>query len=236
MPGYETGKTFYSYDPAKAKQLLAQAGFPNGFSTTLYTHNVDPFPKVAQALQADLKAVGINASIKQMDRATYWNKIEVQSSTIRHGAHGLVHGLPGPQRLDRPALQQGPAVDGGSTWAGGGTRRSTAYTASASVLDPAKRIAMYKQMQDIIMSRRPRCRCTSRSTPACAARTRAASHPAGVDLRLPGLLEDERQVNRGGTQRLMQTRPGGKRAGAGAQRAPAPACRPGPPGEQGRHG
>ena len=107
MPGYEAGKHFYSYDPAKAKQLLAQAGYPNGFSTTFYTHNVDPFPKVAQAIQADLKAVGINASIKQMDRATYWNKIEQQKQPHGHGAHRLVHGLPGPQRLDRPALQRG---------------------------------------------------------------------------------------------------------------------------------
>jgi oligopeptide transport system substrate-binding protein len=37
MPGHQPDKKWYGYDPAKAKQLLADAGFPNGFKTTLYT-------------------------------------------------------------------------------------------------------------------------------------------------------------------------------------------------------
>src|SRR5450759_4456887 len=75
MPGHQADKQFYSYDPAKAKQLLAEAGFPNCFKVTFYGHNVDPFPKLAQAVQNDPKAVGIYASIKLMDKATYWTLI-----------------------------------------------------------------------------------------------------------------------------------------------------------------
>ncbi len=47
MPGYvsksdlQAAGAYYTYDPAKAKKLLAQAGYPNGFTTTLYTPN-DP--------------------------------------------------------------------------------------------------------------------------------------------------------------------------------------------------
>src|ERR1035437_8476602 len=51
------------YDPAKAKQLLAAAGYPNGFKTTIYVdprYDRDP----AVAIQAQLAAVGITADVQ----------------------------------------------------------------------------------------------------------------------------------------------------------------------------
>jgi len=50
----------YDYDPAKAKQLLAEAGYPNGFDTELVTYVL---PQWAGAMQGYLKAVGINAKL-----------------------------------------------------------------------------------------------------------------------------------------------------------------------------
>ena len=55
MPGSVAGKRSYGYDVEKAKRLLADAGYPDGFETVFYSHNVDPFPKIAQSIQADLK-------------------------------------------------------------------------------------------------------------------------------------------------------------------------------------
>jgi peptide/nickel transport system substrate-binding protein len=66
----------YEYNPQKAKQLLAQAGFPNGFDLDLWYMPVSrpyfPTPKpIAEAFAADLKAVGIRVNLKTKDWTAY---------------------------------------------------------------------------------------------------------------------------------------------------------------------
>ena len=72
IPGAIQGLKPYPYNPALAKKLLAEAGFPNGFTTTFYTptgrYLMDR--QVTEAIQAQLKEVGINAEIKAPDWAT----------------------------------------------------------------------------------------------------------------------------------------------------------------------
>ena len=55
--------TKYDYDPAAAKKLLAEAGYPNGFDTEIVTYIL---PQYSGAIQNYLKAVGINARISQL--------------------------------------------------------------------------------------------------------------------------------------------------------------------------
>ena len=55
---------YYSHDPEKAKALLAEAGFPNGFSMTITVpSNYQPHMDTAQVIVEQLKAVGVNAEI-----------------------------------------------------------------------------------------------------------------------------------------------------------------------------
>jgi len=67
----------YTYDPAKAKALLAEAGYPNGFNAVFWIPESGSgmqSPKtMAQAIQADLAAVGIKASIQTYEWGAYLN-------------------------------------------------------------------------------------------------------------------------------------------------------------------
>jgi ABC-type transport system substrate-binding protein len=80
--GYNDDFRDYDYNPARARSLLADAGYPNGFKTNLWVMPVsrgyypDP-PKVAEAIQADLKAVGIDAELVTYDWGTYLDKVDL---------------------------------------------------------------------------------------------------------------------------------------------------------------
>jgi peptide/nickel transport system substrate-binding protein len=76
IPGGCEGDKWYGYDLAAAKKMLADAGFPNGFNIKLAYRNVArsylPAPdKVAQELQAQLKQLGITATIDQQESGTF---------------------------------------------------------------------------------------------------------------------------------------------------------------------
>lgn len=58
----------YDYDPEKAKQLLAEAGYPDGFTTTLLNNSQYAFSvDTTVQLQADLEAVGITVELNTPD-------------------------------------------------------------------------------------------------------------------------------------------------------------------------
>jgi peptide/nickel transport system substrate-binding protein len=70
----------YTYDPQRARQLLAEAGLPEGFETELWAMPVPrpymPQPdKIAQAIQADLEKIGVRAKIVQWEWGTYLDKV-----------------------------------------------------------------------------------------------------------------------------------------------------------------
>ena len=80
-PGYvghdAASDNLYPYDPAKAKALLAKAGHANGLDLTLTTTAAEGLP---EQVQAQLKAVGINATIKVIPLATATQVVYVQHS------------------------------------------------------------------------------------------------------------------------------------------------------------
>ena len=72
--GFDPEVKPYEYNPQKAKELLAQAGFANGFTIGLDApiggNPIKPV-EVAQAVAADLEKVGIKTQMRTLDTATY---------------------------------------------------------------------------------------------------------------------------------------------------------------------
>ena len=118
MPGYDTSYKGYAFDPGKAKQLLAEAGYPDGFATELYAMNTDPNPRIAQAFQQDLAAVGIKAEIKSLAQATVIDAGgEGTAPMLWSGGMAWIADYPDPSNFYGPILGCGGAVPGGWNWA-----------------------------------------------------------------------------------------------------------------------
>jgi ABC-type transport system substrate-binding protein len=118
MPGYDKSYKGYPYDPAAAKKLLADAGFPDGFSTELYVYNTDPNPRIAQAIAQDLSGIGIKAEIKALAQA---NVIAAggepdQAPMIWSGGMAWIADFPDPSNFYGPILGCAGATQGGWNW------------------------------------------------------------------------------------------------------------------------
>ena len=68
---YDPNITPRKYDPAKAKQLLTEAGFANGVKTNLFVSPMGDNKNIALAIQSDLAAVGITAEVQTPQVAAY---------------------------------------------------------------------------------------------------------------------------------------------------------------------
>ena len=76
------------YDPAKAKQLLAEAGYPNGFDAGDYYCDAS-YANLGEAVLNYLQAVGIRAKLRPLERAAFFKGYaEKKLKNIIQGASG----------------------------------------------------------------------------------------------------------------------------------------------------
>lgn len=71
--GYSKVVEDYSQDIEKAKSLLAEAGYPDGFDIEIKTTSSNTYKKPSAVIQAQLAKIGINATVTEVD--TYWSDV-----------------------------------------------------------------------------------------------------------------------------------------------------------------
>jgi ABC-type transport system substrate-binding protein len=160
MPGYDPNYAGYAFDPGKAKEMLAEAGYPDGFATELYVMNTDPNPRIAQAVQQDLAAIGIKAEIKSLAQSTV---IEAGGAgtapMLWSGGMAWIADYPDPSNFYGPILGCGGAAPGGWNWAKYCNEEIDALAAKAdSMASPdqaAERIDLWRQIFLKIMDDAP---------------------------------------------------------------------------------
>ncbi|WLS80966.1 glutathione ABC transporter substrate-binding protein GsiB [Erwinia pyri] len=148
------------YNPAKARELLKEAGYPNGFTTTLWSsHNHSTAQKVLQFTQQQLAQVGIKATVTAMDAGQRAAEVEdkgQKESKVRMFYTGwsastgeanwaltpLFATQSWPPTIFNTAFYSNPQVDND-------------LSDALKTTDGEKKAALYKDAQDRIWNDRP---------------------------------------------------------------------------------
>jgi len=68
----------YKFDIAKAKALLAEAGYPSGFDISMDAFNSEPWSSIAQSIQATMNQAGIRISLLPAEQKQVWTKFRAR--------------------------------------------------------------------------------------------------------------------------------------------------------------
>jgi len=143
--GYDRSLLGYSYDPEKAKELLAEAGYADGVTLELATsQNFDQ--RVVQAIQGDLAKVGITVKINLNDHPTFLQK--VQDPERKWGS--LRYGIWSCSCMDADGTIF-PLFRTGTIWSAYTNPEYDALVdAARATTDPVKRLSLYSDALKIL--------------------------------------------------------------------------------------
>ena len=149
----------WPYDPAKAKALLAEAGFPDGFETTLWAMPVQrPYNpdarRMAELIQSDLARVGIKASIVSYE----WGEYRKRVQNAEHGAAllGWTGDNGDPDNFFIPlAGCEAARIGGGSASKWCNQDFQALIDKAAAITNQAERSKLYEQAQVIMHEEAP---------------------------------------------------------------------------------
>ncbi len=142
-----------AYNPERAKALLAEAGYPNGLSTTLLSTSAFNMHKdTAEVVQQHLAAVGIRAELRLVD----WSTRVSQGTRGQYdlAVHGVAADFNDPDGLT-VVLDTSLSATHGRSFGLRAPRTVAALAKGRAEFDQAKRIEIYRDMQRAAIEEAP---------------------------------------------------------------------------------
>lgn len=151
--GYYDAYDPYPYNVEKAKQLLSDAGYPNGMEFTLY-YNGNLKQLMSQVIQSNLKEIGITVNLEEMEIAALKSKLA--DGDYEAVVYNWANDSAGPDNNVRPLFRTGSSSNR--------THISDSYIddlmdQALKETDSEKRLAMYQEIQTYILDVCPLVPC-----------------------------------------------------------------------------
>jgi peptide/nickel transport system substrate-binding protein len=128
----------YGYDVQKAKSLLAEAGLPNGFDTSMVIYAQGPNRTLAEALQGYLRAVGIKVAINVTSIKGFFEAVQEGKVPLKLESYGQYN-------INDVAILLPEYFGGGSLDSVGDVQITQWLKEAGATGDVAKRKALYQQ-------------------------------------------------------------------------------------------
>ncbi len=159
MWSYDNNVKDFPFDPAAAKKMLADAGYPNGFETDIWAMPVQrPYNpdarRIAELMQSDLAKIGVKANIVSYEWGEYRKRI--QAGDHQMAEFGWTGDNGDPDNFFVPLAGCAAARPGGGNVAKWCNKEFDALVNKAATLsDRAARAKLYEQAQVVMHAEAP---------------------------------------------------------------------------------
>lgn len=147
LAGGDSTRAGYTHDIAKAKQLLAEAGFPNGIDVELWSSQTAPFPRIAQTIQANLKEAGVRVNLVQRDASSMREAARAGKTDL--ALKDWFADYPDAENFLYPLLHSANKGVGGNVSFYSNPRFDKLVSDARREQDEAKRTTLYKQADEM---------------------------------------------------------------------------------------
>jgi len=153
MPGFNKNLKGYTFDPDKAKKLMAEAGYPNGLEITMQVNQSARNKAVAEAAQAQLAELGIKMNIKIVDWGVHLDMLD-RGECEMYRMGWVVDYLDPDNFLYVNLSSRNPGIKGNYSYYKNAEVDKLLDEARV-VTDQNKRIEMYRKAEEMIVEDAP---------------------------------------------------------------------------------